>query len=418
MNEKKLPETFAGRWIRAVAGNLRKLVLFCFLVAVVTAVFALTRKQQWTAYSVVSVPGGNQSPAMGLGALGDIAGNLLGGGVSSLPGMMNMNGGETQDLDMVFQVLTSRAVSERVIFKYGMLAEFNAPSMDVALNKFSERASVVLTPEGFFVISMKADSREKSAAIVNDMIEFANRELFTIVTSRARRSRLEAEKLLEAAGESLEIAQGNMEKFREKTGLLFPEEQGISTVQLMADLETELILAESRLAGVSGTISSSSPAYVEVARTVRYLRKAMEDKTYGADSLGGFFPNLDTMPALLREYENLVLDLETRRALYLLLRQELESLRLEEARESPTLEVVVPAVPAALRSYPKRAKMVLSYTAVALLLALLWIAVVTYARGLLENEDTGSFWKEIISTATRQLYRGKPGPGNRSGIAG
>ena len=87
------------------------------------------------------------------------------------------------------------------------------------------------------MVSMEADSREKSAAIVNDIIEFANQELATIITSRARRSRIAAQEMVRAAEESLAISQRNMEAFRSETGLLFPEEQGISMVQLMASIE-------------------------------------------------------------------------------------------------------------------------------------------------------------------------------------
>jgi uncharacterized protein involved in exopolysaccharide biosynthesis len=401
---KNLESSFAGRWIRTVVRNLRKIILLCLVVAVAAAVYSLTRKQKWTAYSVVSVPGGEQS-SMGLGALGGIAGDLLGDNMPSLSGMMNMGASEILDLNLVFQVLTSRSVFERIIFKYDMLAELHAPSMDMAIKRFNEYASVVLTPESFFVVSMEADSREKSAAIVNDIIEFANQELSTIITSRARRSRIAAEELLKAAEESLTISQRNMETFRMDTGLLFPEEQGISMVQLMATLETELVLAEAQLAGVSGTMSSSSPAYIEVARTVEYLRGNMEGRSI-SDSLG-FFPGMDAMPEVLREYENLSIDLETRRALYLMLRQELESLKLEEAKDSPSIEVLVPAVPAALRSYPKRGKMVVGFTAVAFVIALLWMAVITYGRQLLENQDTGPFWRDVLGTAKKQLSPGR-----------
>ncbi len=398
---KNLESSFAGRWIRTVVRNLRKIALLCLVVGVASAVYALTRTQKWMAYSVASVPGGEQS-TMGLGALGSIAGNLLGDNMPSLSGMMNLGSTEMLDMNLVFQVLTSRSVFERIIFKYDMLADLHAPSMDMAIQKFNEKASVTLTPEGFFVISMEADSREKSAAIVNDIIAYANQELSTIITSRARRSRIAAEELLKAAQESLTIAQRNMERFRQETGLLFPEEQGISMVQLLATLETELVLAEAQLAGISGTMSSSSPAYIEIARTVEYLRGNMEGRGQ-SDSLG-FFPGMDIMPEILREYENFAIDLETRRAIYLMLRQELESLKLEEAKDSPSIEVLVPAVPAALRSYPKRGKMVVGFTAVAFLIALLWMAVITYGRQLLENEDTGPFWRDVLGTARKQLF--------------
>jgi capsule polysaccharide export protein KpsE/RkpR len=314
---------------------------------------------------VASVPGGQQTA--GLGGLGGIASDLLGQNLSGITSMMGVGGSQVLDMNLVFQVLTSRSVFERIIFKYDMLAELKVPSMDKALDKFSEYANVTLTEDGFFVISMQADSREKAAAIVNDIIDFANQELSTIVTSRARRSRLAAETQLKAAEDSLDVAQGRMEQFREESGLLFPEEQGISSVQLLASMETDLIKAESQLAGISGTMSSTSPAYIEIARQVEYLRNSLGERASQGDTLS-YLPGMDSMPAMLRDYENLTIDLETRRAIYLMLRQELESLKLEEAKESPTIEVLVPPVPSALRAYPKRGKIVIKYTVISFFL--------------------------------------------------
>ncbi|MCD4777138.1 MAG: hypothetical protein K8S15_13960 [Candidatus Aegiribacteria sp.] len=402
--KKNIDDSFTGKWIRSVVLNIRKIAVLCFVVAIAASVWALTRKQYWAASAVAAVPGGQQSSA-GLAGIGGLAGDLLsdqlaGSGIGS---MIGMGGGSAAlDMNLVFQVLTSRTVFEQVIFKHHLLPGFKVATMDDALLQFGKRASVVLTPEGFFVISMEADSREKAAALVNDIIEFSNIELSTIITSRARRSRLAAEEFLEVAEESLLIAQNRMEQFREETGLLFPEQQGIQSLDLLGTLETQLLLAEADLAGISGIMSSSSSAYSEIARKVAFLRSSMMNKAAG-DSLS-YFPGFESMPSMLKEYENITINLETRRAIYMMLRQELESLKLEEAKDSPTIEVLVPAVPTALRSFPKRGKMVVKYTLMAFFLSLLWIAVITYAKQLLDDENTGPFWKSIAGIVKSQLF--------------
>jgi capsule polysaccharide export protein KpsE/RkpR len=401
--EKNINNSFSGKWIHSIASNLRRIAVLCLVVALASSVWSLTRKQYWTASAITVVPGGQQS-SLGLAGLAGLAGDLLPDQLTGIGSMMGM-GSAALDMNLVFQVISSRTVFERIIFKYDLLAGMKVPTMDDALLQFRKRASVFLSPEGFFVISMEADSRENAAAMVNDIIAFSNQELSTIISSRARRSRIAAEEFLSAAEESLLIAQDRMELFREETGLLFPEQQGVLSLDLLGTLETELILAEAELAGVSGTMSSSSTAYLEIARRVAFLRSSMLGKAAG-DSLS-YFPGLDSMPAMLKEYENIAINLETRRAIYLMLRQELESLKLEEAKDSPTLEILVPAVPSALRSYPKRAKIVIMYTFVALFLSLLWIAVITYVKQLLDDSSTGPFWKNVLSTSKNQLFPGR-----------
>jgi uncharacterized protein involved in exopolysaccharide biosynthesis len=399
--EKNIERSFAGKWLRSLALNLRKIVLLCFAVALVSSVWALTRKQYWRAEAIAVVPGGQQA-SIGLGGIGGIAGGLISDQLGGIGNLMGMGSENALDMNLVFQVLTSRTVLEQVIFKYHLLSDLKAPTMDDALIEFRKKASVFLTDEGFFVIAMEADSREKAAAMVNDVIEFANVELSTIITSRARRSRIAAEEFLAAAEESLLIAQDRMEQFRLETGLLFPEQQGIQSMELLGTLETELLLAEAQLAGISGVMSSSSSAYSEIARQVASLRNSMMNRASG-DSLS-YFPAMDSLPLMLKEYENIAINLETRRAIYLMLRQELESLKLEEAKDSPSIEVIVPAVPTALRSSPKRAMMVIKYTAIAFFLSLLLMAVITYGKQLLDDEGTGPYWRSILRTAGGQLF--------------
>jgi capsule polysaccharide export protein KpsE/RkpR len=172
---------------------------------------------------------------------------------------------------------------------------------------------------------------------------------------------------------------------------------------VLGSLEAELLLAEAEFSGISGSMSPRSSAYGEVARKVEYLRNRMRIRLTSGDSLS-LFPGLDSIPSMLKEYENLSIDLEIRQLIYFMLMQEVETLRLEEAKDSPTVEILAPAVAQALRSYPKRAVAVVTNTFVAFLICLMWLAVVTYTRQLLKDESTGPFWTNIIHITRSQLF--------------
>lgn len=400
--QNNMRNTFAGNWLSSIALNLRKIILLCFIVAIASSVWALTREKRWSASALAMVPGESGSLSQ-MADLGAIAGSILPGGLGGLGSALSAGTPGGMDINLVQQILSSRIVIERIMLKYDFIEHFKSPNIDLALDRMQKWISVELTPEGLIVVSAEGRSREEAAAMVNDIIAFANDELSVIITSRARRSRILAEESVETAEESLLVAQNRMERFREETGLIFPEEQGSQTIGLLGALETELLLAEAELSGVSGTMSYSSSAYSEIAREVAFLRSTLNTRMTSGDSLS-LFPGLDSIPSMLKEYENISINLETRRIIYLMLRQELESLRLEEAKESPTLEVLVPAVPMALRSYPKRAMLVITNTFIALILSLLWLTVVTYAKQLLESESTGDFWRGILKTTGKQLF--------------
>jgi capsular polysaccharide transport system permease protein len=399
-----MENSFSGKWLMLVATSLRKLIVFCLSVALLSSVWALTRTQRWEAAAVTMVPGGQSSVMSQLGGLGELAGSLLSGSQSSIPGLASMGMGTSgsMDITLVQQVLGSRSVMERVILKYDLVHRFHSPSMDVAMQKLGKIVTISLTPENLLIVEAQGESREEAAAMVNDIVAFANEELSTIVTSRARRSRIIAEQSVLRASDSLDAALSRQESFRLETGLIFPEEQGTGMINLLGSLETDLAVAESQLAGIGSTMSYSSQLYREVSGTVQYLRGALERRMTDGDSLS-MFPGVEELPNLLREYESISTDVEVKRLIYLMLRQEVETLRLQEAEESPTLEVLIPATPSALRAYPKRGMMVVKNTLIALLIAFLWLAVVAYARDLLDRAETGPFWKSFLTVSRAQL---------------
>ena len=397
--------SFLGETLLGVVANLRKIIAFCFVIAVVSAVWMFTRTQRWEATAVAMVPGVQSASFSGLSGIG--AAGLpegLGDIANQFARIQGTPGGA--DVTVVQQVLSSRKVMERLILRYDLITRFRAISMERAREKLKQRVSVFLSPEGFFVISAQGRTREEAASMVMDIIRFANEELSSLVTSRARRSRIEAEKSLAAALDSLGAAQIRMEAFRSVTGLSFPEQQGAAAIEVFTTIETELALVEAELAGFAGNVTTLNPAYRQALQKAEYFRSLLEERLTTGDSLS-VFPGMALFPAYLREYENLYMELETQRTLYLLLRQELETLKLEEVRESPTLEIIVPPSPEFLRVFPKRGRTVIIFTFLAFMVAILWLMVLTYVRRLMSDDSTGSFWREVIRRTSLQLSLGR-----------
>ncbi|HRW78628.1 MAG TPA: hypothetical protein P5207_08175, partial [Candidatus Sabulitectum sp.] len=272
-----------------------------------------------------------------------------------------------------------------------------------------ERHSVSISPEGVIFITAEGSTRTEAAAMVNDMITFANEELSRLVTSRARRSMIQTEAAMALALDSLNSSRMAMEEFRTRTGLVFPEEQASSMMEAMANIESEMVTAGALLEGISGTLSPRSAMYGQASAQYRYLENALRVRATTGDSLS-VFPVMDSIPGYLSEYEALLLEVETRSAVYVLLRSELETLRIEEAKESPTIEVIVPPTPEFLRAYPKRTVMVILYTGIAFILCIVWTAFMTWLDTLMAAEETGGFLRGVARDAREQLLPRRRGP--------
>jgi tyrosine-protein kinase Etk/Wzc len=407
-----------GESLRAIASSLRRILVFCFFVAVASSAWSMLARPRFTAQAVAIVPGSSAT-----GGLAQLAGNLLPGGLSGLGEMAaGLAGGAGEmlglpsgvDIYVVQKVLSSQPVLERVILKYDLMSRYRAPTMADALKKFMKRVTVTLSTDGFLIITAQGETREEAAAMVGDIIDFANEELSQMVTSRARRARIETEQSLALASDSLAAVQDQMRDFRDSTGLIYPEEQGAAMMAALGTIETELVSAQARLSGVSATLSSGSAAYREIAASVGLLERTMASRLGRGDSLS-IFPGYAELPAMIRQYETLFLEVEMRTGVVLMLRQQLEMLRIQEARDSPTLEVVEPPTVPKLRSFPKRSVMVIKVTGVSFVLACLWLTVLTYFRRVMRNPEQGRFWREVFEIASAQLrFRRKPAEESRT----
>jgi capsule polysaccharide export protein KpsE/RkpR len=388
--------------IRAIAVNIRKIITVCLIAAVATSVYTLIVKKQWASWALLMVPG-EQTSGFGLGSL--VGMDLSGFGGGMLDDLLPTQGGGA-DITIVQQVLMSRPVLEQIILKYDLVSRLKAPNMERTLERFTKRVSVTLTPENLLLVSVKADSRTESAAMVQDLIDLSNRQLSMMVTSRARRARIETERSLSVAYDSLAGANARLEAFRAQTGFLVPEQAGVM-VSVLSDMQQELILAGSELSSISSGLSARSSSWARASARYEYLHEAVSGQITGEGTGLMAFPPLDSLPSMIRRFEELYLEVETRRMVYLLLRQELENLRIEESRESPTIEVLIPPTPAHERVFPRRTTTVLMISVLAFVLAVGWIITIEWFRSVMRG-GSGAFWRETWHTLVSRLRTGAP----------
>lgn len=382
------------------AAAARKIALFCFVVALVTAVYSLVVEERYTCYALLMVPSGGET-----GGVAALAGGLAGGAVGGLGVNLTdlMGKPSSPNLDLAYQVLTSRFVFEQLIERHDLMSRLGVTDMEHAVEKMVQRTNVTLTPEGFFTLSIQGWSAEGTARLAGDLIDISNERLGVLVTSMTRKARIEAESSLVRAEDSLHAATAALEEFRASTGIILPEAQATEAVSVLAEVEKLLIQARAELAGVTVSMAPGSPVALSLARQTDYLEGALALRLAQGDSLS-VLPGMARTPELLRRYEELFMDVETRRAVYLLLRQKYEQLVLDEARESPILEVLVHPVPPLKRSHPKRKNMVIKNTILAFLVAMSWMVLVTYFRRLNADERKAGLIREVREELLRQLY--------------
>jgi uncharacterized protein involved in exopolysaccharide biosynthesis len=117
-----------------------------------------------------------------------------------------------------------------------------------------------------------------------------------------------------------------------------------------------------------------------VQSSINELRKQlqiMESGKAGKDRLPGdrLRPAMTSVPALALDYGRLARDLKIQETLYAMLISQYEQAKLAEARDTPTVQVLDPAIPAERKSKPKISLNLLIAGMLSLLMGIAWAVV-------------------------------------------
>jgi tyrosine-protein kinase Etk/Wzc len=125
-----------------------------------------------------------------------------------------------------------------------------------------------------------------------------------------------------------------------------------------ATIHAQIMAQEVPLQVMGSYLSPDNPDVVRVQSSINELRKQwqiMESGKAGKDRLPGdrLRAAMTSVPALAMEYGRLGRDLKVQETLYTLLISQYEQAKLTEARDTPTVQVLNPAIPAERKSRPK-----------------------------------------------------------------
>ena len=109
---------------------------------------------------------------------------------------------------------------------------------------------------------------------------------------------------------------------------------------------------------MSSYLSAGNPELARVQSGIEELRKqlyVLESGESGQGMLPGehLHPAMITVPALALQYGRLMRDMKVQETLYSLLTSQDEQAKLAEARDTPTVQVLDPAIPAETKSKPQ-----------------------------------------------------------------
>jgi uncharacterized protein involved in exopolysaccharide biosynthesis len=289
---------------------------------------------------------------------GGLIGTLLassGGGTASLGG--SLPGMPPAPTDVFVAILKSRIMADDAIRNFNLMDYYQAQTMQDVRKALEASTKITLSKEKVIKIVVEAKSPVLASDIANFYVANLDRLNRTLNLSKASHNRAFIEKRLADAQVNLVKAEETLKEFQTNNKTVAVEAQSKAMIEAAAMIQGQISAHEVQLQVMSGYMSADNPELSRVRSSIDELRKQLyliESGKGGKGMLPGdrLHPAMITVPSLALDYGRLLREVKVQETLYTLLTSQYEQAKLAEARDTPTVQVLDPAIPAEKKSKP------------------------------------------------------------------
>ncbi len=346
----------------------RKIIAGFFLVgtALTLAISLLLPKIYESTSSVLpqleSKEGGMLAALLSSPAAGGVAQNL-GVGLPGLP---------TTPTDVFVSILKSRLMADEVIKKFDLMNRYHETTMVDTRKELEDHLRITVTKEKVIKVSVEDEDPQVAADMANFYVANLDRLNRTVTVSKAGQNRAFLERRLHETMENMAKAEEALRDFQAKNKTVAVEAQAKVMIEAAAMIQGQITAQEVQMQVMGGYLSPDNPDLARIRSNVDELKKQLATMGSGKDAKGilssdRLHPAMVAVPDLALQFGRLFRQVKVQETIFTLLTSQHEQAKIAEARDTPTVQILDPAVPADKRTRPR----VLLNTAVAGVLALI-----------------------------------------------
>ena len=289
----------------------------------------------------------------GLGSLLAVTG--AGGAAQGLG--ISMPGAPVTPTDLFMAMLKSRIMADEVIRQLDLQTVYEAKTMQDVRNALGGNTKITVSKEKVIKIIVEAKTPQLAADIANFYVTNLDRLNRTLNVTKAGQTRAFLERRLAETKINLVREEEELKEFQTKNKTVAVEPQAQAMMQAAAMIQGQIIAQEVQLQVMSTYLSPDNPEMARIRSGLDELRKqlsVMESGKGGKGMLPGdrLHPAMITVPTLALAYARVMRELKVQETLYAMLTSQYEQAKLAEARDTPTVQVLDPAIPAERKSKP------------------------------------------------------------------
>lgn len=338
----------------------------------------------------------------GLATMLAVAGTTGGGASSGMGGILADSLGVKSSGALYMGFLKSSTLQDALVSQFDLRKVYGKRYRVDARKELSENTAISEDRKSDIITLTVTDhSPERAQQLASAYATILNQLTAQLDTSAAHRERVFIGGRLEAVRKDLEVADKNLSEFSSKNLTLDVKEQGKAMMEGAAELEGQLIAAESQLSGLQQIYTPDNVRIRSLQARVDLLKKklsqlrgnrsepfdarAAQDATNlgSGDDVG---ISISQLPVLGVTYYDLYRQAKVQETLFEVLTKQYELAKVEEAKELPTVKVLDnPEIPEK-KSGPPRLSIIAIGTLLAFCAAVGWVWA-DYRWGRVSDDD-------------------------------
>jgi len=320
-------------------------------VTVISALLALSvsyiQQPVYTATSTILPPQQQSNGlAAALGSLGVLAGAA--GGIS---GIKNPN-------DLYVAMLKSQSVADGLIKKLNLQKRFGTATIEKTRAVLRDSSNVSAEKDGLIVINVDSHDPNFAAQLANAYVEELKNLNQRLAVTDASKRRLFFETQLEKVKKDLNVAEAELKKVQQVTGLIAPEGQVAAVIAGVAELKAQIASKEVQLASMASMLTETNPDYQRTRQEIFLMRQQLQ-KLEHRENQSSLSLGAGDLPESGLTYLRALRAVKYQEAMFELLSKQHEIAKIEEAKDSSLIQVLDEAKPPENKTRPKRFQMLL-----------------------------------------------------------
>jgi len=278
-------------------------------------------------------------------------------------------------------ILKSRTIMTAAADSFNLMQRYKKKNIELTLKELRDHIGVNLDDEGTITLFAEAgtcwfpssQSKEEARILARDMANFFIDQLDIMNrrmrSERGRNTRIFIEKRYLQAINELQLAEKALKDFQETHGLIYLPEQTTATIETGAEIKAQVIAKEIEMTLLRQTVGTGHSEFKKANLEYDLLNRKYEQfKTSHGDKDGIFIP-FENIPELGMRYLQLYREVKLQEKLLEFILPQLEQAKIEEMKNTPSLQILDKAVKPIRKHRPKRAMIVIFFTFLSILIS-------------------------------------------------